>query len=157
MFRVGDKVIHWCYGLGEIIGLDEKILSGHKARYYVVRVQNLTIWVPMDDDIKSKLRPPTPKSEFKNLFAILRSPGEPLSNDRMERKTQIMEKMKNGSLEGICQVVRDLSSYRKERKLNDYDSVLLKRAHDFLIDEWKFSLFVPPAQAEQELTQLLEG
>ena len=90
MFQVGDKVIHWSYGLGEVIKLDEKTLAGQKARYYVVRVQNLTIWVPLDDAGKSNLRPPTPKSDFENLFAILRSPGEPLSSDRLERKTQLM-------------------------------------------------------------------
>jgi RNA polymerase-interacting CarD/CdnL/TRCF family regulator len=157
MFQVGDKVIHWSYGLGEIIKLDEKTLSGQKARYYVVRVQNLTIWVPLGDDGKSNLRPPTPKSDFENLFAILRSPGEPLSNDRLERKTQLMEKMKNGSLQEICQVVRDLSFLRRGKKLNDNDVAILKRAHDFLIDEWKLSMIVPPAQAERELIQLLAG
>ncbi len=157
MFQVGDKVIHWSYGLGEVIKLDEKTLSGQKARYYVVRVQNLTIWVPFSDDGNSHLRPPTPKSDFDHLFTILSSPGEPLSNDRLERKNQLMEKMKNGSLEEICQVVRDLTFLRRGKKLNDHDIAILKRAHDFLIDEWKLSMIVPPAQAERELTQLLEG
>ena len=27
-FQVGDQVIHWVYGLGEIVDLDEKVLAG---------------------------------------------------------------------------------------------------------------------------------
>jgi RNA polymerase-interacting CarD/CdnL/TRCF family regulator len=37
-FQVGDQVIHWVYGLGEIIHLVEKELSGKTDKYYVVQI-----------------------------------------------------------------------------------------------------------------------
>ena len=37
-FQVGDQVIHWVYGLGEIVDLDEKVLAGESASYYVLQV-----------------------------------------------------------------------------------------------------------------------
>ena len=39
-FQVGDQVIHWAHGLGVIIQLDEKSLSGHTQQYYVVETSN---------------------------------------------------------------------------------------------------------------------
>jgi len=37
-FQVGDQVIHWTLGLGEVIGLEERSLSGESALYYLVRI-----------------------------------------------------------------------------------------------------------------------
>jgi RNA polymerase-interacting CarD/CdnL/TRCF family regulator len=154
-FKVGDKVIHWVYGLGEVIQLDEKVLSGKKTPCYVVQIRDLTIWVPANEDGKRRLRLPTPGNEFDRLFAILGSPSEPLSSDRIERRTQLLEKMEDGKLESICRIVRDLSKYRQGKKLNDYEKSILERAQEFLLVEWKYSLFVPRAQAERELKHLL--
>ena len=81
-FNVGDPVMHWTYGLGHIIGLEERALSGQKALYYAVKVRDMTVWVPDDDGIGRRLRPPTTKNGFKRLLAILSAPAEPLPDDR---------------------------------------------------------------------------
>jgi RNA polymerase-interacting CarD/CdnL/TRCF family regulator len=154
-FHVSDQVIHWTYGLGEIVQLDEKVISEKKALYYVVRIRDLTLWVKADEHGEASLRRPTPGDEFKNLFDILRSPGEALSIDRLERKQHLQDRMRDGKLESVCRVVRDLTSYRLTRKLNDNDKSMLERAQNFLITEWKLSLSVTSTQAEHELARML--
>lgn len=154
-YQVGDKVIHWNYGLGEIIGLDEKFIHERQMLCYVVRIRDLTIWVEAEDTSGSSLRLPTPGGDFENLFTILHSPGEPLPIDRFERKIQLSDRMKDGKLVSICSVVRDLSFYRQAKKLNYNDKSTLDRAVSFLLDEWMFSLSVSLAQANSELGHLL--
>jgi RNA polymerase-interacting CarD/CdnL/TRCF family regulator len=154
-YQVGDQVMHWNYGLGEIIQMDEKVLSGQKTRCYVVKIRDLTLWVPIGETGKCSLRPPTPRSEFEAFFKILRSPGEPLPQDRYERKNQLQETLKDGKLEGVCRVVRDLYSYSRTKKLNDYDKAILTRAQDYLFSEWRQSLSISLAQAELELGRML--
>jgi RNA polymerase-interacting CarD/CdnL/TRCF family regulator len=154
-FQVGEKVIHWNYGMGEVLQLDEKPLDGQMTPCYVVRIRDLTIWVPIHPMGDSCLRLPTPRDEFENLFAILRSPGEILSNDRLERRTQLIEKIRDGKLESICQVVRDLSLYRQSKKLNDHDKTILARAQNFLLNEWRLALTISMPEAERELKLLL--
>jgi CarD family transcriptional regulator len=154
-FQVGDKVIHRSYGLGEIIELDEKELSGTKTRYYVVQVQNLTLWVPIESSHQSSLRFPTPENDFEKIFTILKSPAEPLSDDRLDRKNTLSALMNDGTLESVSQVVRDLSAYHQIKKLNDNDTSTLRRAMDFLLNEWKFALSVSASQAEHDLRLLL--
>ncbi len=158
-FHIGDQVIHWTYGLGKIVGLEEKLLSGKKALYYVVRIRDLTLWVRADGNgsDEGSLRRPTPGSEFKHLFDILRSPGEALAVDRLDRRLHLQDQMRDGKLEGVCRVVRDLTLLRLTKKLNDHDKTILERAHSYLITEWELSLSVPSAQAERELAQLLVG
>jgi RNA polymerase-interacting CarD/CdnL/TRCF family regulator len=154
-FQVGDQVVHWTYGPGEVIQLDEKALSGRTELYYVVQIRDMTLFVPKNDQAETSLRLPTPAEEFESLFTILKSPAESLSGDRWERKTQLTARMKDGRLESICQVIRDLVVFRQAKKLNDYDSAILDRAQNFLINEWQISLGVSRAQAEHELRDLL--
>jgi RNA polymerase-interacting CarD/CdnL/TRCF family regulator len=154
-FHVGDQVVHWSYGLGEIINLEEKELSGKNSLYYVVQIGELTLWVPVADNGKSSLRTVTPPAKFENLFEILRSRGEPLPSDRMERKSLLSERMREGRLEGICEVIRDLSLYKHKQKMNDMDTLLLRRAETFLLNEWTFSLPISLSKADETLKHLL--
>jgi RNA polymerase-interacting CarD/CdnL/TRCF family regulator len=112
--------------------------------------------VAADEPGKSTLRAPTPDEDFENLFQILQSPGDPLPADRYERKTALFERMKNGKLDSICSVIRDLKNYQHEKKLNDYDKLTMERAQNFLLTEWVYSRSVSWAEAKTELTRLLE-
>jgi CarD family transcriptional regulator len=155
-FHVGDTVVHWAYGPSEIVRQEEKAFSGSRKAYYVLRVGNMTIWVPSDDASHGSLRPPTSPNDFGRMFDILRAPGDPLSADRLERKSLLMERMKDGTLESKCRVVRDLRAHSRGKKLNESDVLILEQARNFLLSEWNLSLAVPRSQAENELNQMLE-
>lgn len=155
-FHVGDQVVHASYGPGEIVQLDEKELAGRKHKYYVVQIKDLTLYVPADQAENTSLRTPTPPSQFKTLFAIMTGTGETLSENRLERKAQLTEVMRDGTLESICRVIRDLTYYSRSKKLSETDSALLERARNFLLTEWQVSLDVPYSQAERDLRQLLD-
>ncbi|HEX2993676.1 MAG TPA: CarD family transcriptional regulator [Anaerolineales bacterium] len=156
-FHKGDTVMHWTYGIGQIVNLEERSLEGAKAIYYVVQVRDMTVWVPTDNKVRSRLRSPTPKSHFQRLLAILSSPSEPLPEDRLERKTRLLELLEAGRPESLCQVIRDLSAYQKQqvRPLNDNDQMILKQSRSTLLGEWGFVLSITHAQAEHELHRLL--
>ena len=142
-FKVGDKVIHWTYGLGEIMLIEEKMIHGHITNCYVVQITDLTIWVPIDELMQNSLRVPTPPKDFEKLFTILTSPGEKLVEDRMLRKNQLMEQLKDGQLASICRVVRDLTHFQRGAKLNDQERSMLERAIQSLLAEWTYSLGTP--------------
>jgi len=154
-FHEGDPVMHWTYGFGEVLRLEEREFSGQTTLYYEVQVRDLTVWVPADGNLESRLRPPTPQARFKRLLAILSGPGEPLPDDRQERKLRLQGLLKDGRAESLCRVISSLTSYRQVRPLNENDQALLKRAQNALLGEWGFVLSVTPAQAEIELQRLL--
>lgn len=156
-FEVGDKVVHRSYGYGEIVQLDRKELSGHSALYYVVKIRDLTLWVPAVDNQEGNLRPPTPAADFKHLFSILTGAGEPLPDDRLDRKQKLSDMMKEGTLESICRVICDLNLQQQTKKLNEHDVQVLERARQFLLSEWQLAFSVSAQQAERELDELLAG
>jgi RNA polymerase-interacting CarD/CdnL/TRCF family regulator len=156
-FKIGDPVMHWTYGFGEIVKLEERVLNDKSILYYAVKSSNLTIWVPADDNLESRLRPPTSPKEFEKLFKILTGSEEPLSDDRHERKTYLVELLKDGRAESLCRVIRDLFAYQKRKSLNENDQHLMKRVQSVLLGEWEFSLSVPPTQAASDLHRMLDN
>ena len=154
-FHAGDPVMHWTYGLGTVLRLEERNLSGEKALYYEVQIGDMTVWVPADDNLDSRLRTPTLAAKFMHLLTILSGPSETLPIDRQERKLLLLEWLKNGRAESLCRVIRSLSTYRNLRPLTDSDQALLKRSQNALLAEWGFALSVTPLQAEIELNRLL--
>ncbi len=156
-FQIGDMVMHWTFGLGKVLGLEERVISGQKTLYYEVKVRDLTVWVPADGNLKSRLRSPTPAAGFKKLFAILTGSRELLPENRQERKTRLLEQLSDGRAESLCRVVRDLSAYRQGKPFNETDQYFLKQVQNALLAEWGFSLSIPTFQAESELSRLLRS
>jgi len=154
-FQIGDKVIHCTFGLGEIANTEEKIVQGQLTNCYVVRTSDLTIWVPIDDLQQQSLRAPTPPGEFEKLSAILTDPSETLLEDRVLRKNQLLAQIKDGQLASICRVVRDLTYFKRSKKLNEQEKFILERATNSLLTEWNYSLGVPRTQAQQAMENLL--
>ena len=95
-FREGDSVMHCTYGLGKIVQLEERTLFGHTVMYYAVRIDDMTVWVPADEKLDSRLRTPTIEREFKRLFEILLGPGESLPDDRQARKELLRARLRDG-------------------------------------------------------------
>lgn len=154
-FQVGDSVVHGTYGPGVIVQVDQKVIAGSKTDCYVVKIDEITLWVPLNKADSGSLRPPTPAARFTELLKILGTPAQPLSRDRLERRTYLMEQLKGGTPEAICALVRDLSTLKRTGKMNDHDKIILERSLKFLLTEWEVVLSVPAHQAEQTLYRLL--
>ena len=150
-FHKGDTVMHWTYGLGQIIRLEERNISGSKILYYAVQIRDMTIWVPSDEELQHRLRAPTSKSGLSELIAILSRPGEPLPEDRLERRAFLLGLLRDGHTQSLCQIIRALHGYQKVRALNESDQSILKQARGSLLGEWGFVSSLTPAQAEHEL------
>jgi RNA polymerase-interacting CarD/CdnL/TRCF family regulator len=155
MFQAGDNVIHWAYGPGKIVKVEEKQVDNETLQYYKVQVNDLTIWVPLKETEKQRLRNPTPAREFKKLVKILSKGGEPLSEDRLKRKAELLGRLQAGKIDATCKVIRDLVCFARLKKLSESDSAILERAEKFLLDEWVISLETTPSDAREAMSRLL--
>lgn len=156
-FQEGDWVIHSSHGLGKVCGLEEKRLDGQSRHYYVVKLKsNMTLWVPVEQGDDCSLRKPYPQRKFKKIINLLSQDCEQLPEDRYQRQQALAERMRQGTSEAICRLVRDLSALHHQRKPNENDQHVLNRAREFLLSEWEYSLQVPVQEAERQLNRLLK-
>jgi RNA polymerase-interacting CarD/CdnL/TRCF family regulator len=154
--KVGDNVVHWIYGKGEIAAVADKGLPGQPCFYYVIEGNDQTVWVPVDEEGSSSLHLQTTRSDFELLINILRSQGEKMANNPYQRQDQLAERMQKASTEDLCLVIRDLSYRSRWGKLSSSDIRVMNHAQSFLLDEWELSLGTPREQARRELTWIIK-
>jgi CarD family transcriptional regulator len=154
-FQIGEKVIHSSFGFAEIVGIENKSISGKKQQFYVVKTKDMLIWVPTSDNPSIKIRLPSSKNDFQSCFNILRSTYSPFSTDRNIRKKTIQSKVNSGELTSLCEIIRDLSFYKLNNKINDSEKIILEKAILVLIDEWGFVFGITSSNARSELNKLL--
>jgi RNA polymerase-interacting CarD/CdnL/TRCF family regulator len=156
-FKIGDWVVHCTHGLGQVLAIEERMNNNKTALYYMVKLADLTIWVPADENQNSRLRLPANEAEFRRLLSTLSGPADQLPDDRRQRNLQLLEMLKDGSVGSLCRVLRNLAAHRHHRTWSEYDSALMNRVQKALIGEWSFILSVTPLDAQIELHRLLSA
>lgn len=155
-FHAGDTVMHWTHGLGKVIRRERRDVLGTRALYYAIQVGEMTIWVPVDDNVGKRLRRTTPRVRFKRALTLLTKPGEKLPTDRHERKLLLSEYLKDSRVESLVRIIRCLLDYRKQRSLNENDQAVMHRVQSTLVEEWGYVMDVTPGEARMQLSQLIE-
>jgi CarD family transcriptional regulator len=154
-FQIGDWVMHCTHGLGQVVAIEQRTMNDNQVLYYTVKVADLTIWVPVDENIKHRLRLPTSPAGFRQLLSILSEPAVSLPTDTRQRNLQLHDLLKDGEAESRCMAIRDLAAYRHNRSWSEHDRELMKHIQKTLIGEWSFSLSITPDEAEQALHRSL--
>ena len=154
-FKVGEVVVHSAHGVGKIVRLEEKRLGGQARLYYEVTTHTSTVWVPVDADEAYGLRSVTAKDELERCRGLLRSRPTSLNKDAHQRHLEIIGRLRQGSLQATCEVVRDLTARSWQKPLNEADSLSLRRAREGLCQEWAASGSMSLAEATGEVEALL--
>jgi RNA polymerase-interacting CarD/CdnL/TRCF family regulator len=155
-FKVGDHVVHIAHGVGRVVRLDEKRLSGQEARlYYEVSTQKGTVWVPIEAQPSVRLRRVTSETELARYRSLLKSRPASLDPDHRKRHLQLADRMKEGSFKVLCEVVRDLAAHGWRKPLSEGDTARLRKARQDLAEEWAAAAGISVEAAEQEIDALL--
>jgi RNA polymerase-interacting CarD/CdnL/TRCF family regulator len=66
-------------------------------------------------------------------------------------------RLRGGSFQTLCEVVRDLTARGRIKPLNEADSAALRRARAAMLQEWAAAAGVTPAEAAAEVDALLQA
>ncbi|MBL8056952.1 MAG: hypothetical protein JNK29_09660 [Anaerolineales bacterium] len=158
LFQVNDQVVHSTHGVGRVVQVVTKRFATAEARrYYEIAIDRNTVWVPVEAEAETvtELRLLTPRAELGRYRAVLQSQPAPLTPDHRQRRLEISQRLKNCSLQTVCEIVRDLSARGWQKPLNDVDATGLRRAQETLGREWAAAEGVSLAVALQEIEALL--
>jgi CarD family transcriptional regulator len=154
-FKVGDWVVHPLHGVGRVIALERKqFAAGPNQAYYEIAIAQGTLWVQVDSP-PAGLRGLTTKGELPQYRAVLQSSPMPLNKDYHQRRGELRERLKAGTLQSKCEVVRDLTAHGWAKRLSEPDAALLRATRDGLCREWAESEAVTVAEATHEVEELL--
>ena len=155
-FQIDDRVVYPACGVGRIAALVTKRFFEAEARqYYEVTIEKSTVWVPVDAGTTSGLRLLTSKEELARYRGVLRSRPVPLTLDPRQRRLDLLSQLRAGSLQNLCEIVRDLTARSWRKVLGEADKAALRRARDGLCQEWAAVDGVSVVQATEEVDALL--
>lgn len=158
VIKQDDWVVHSRHGVGQVVAVETReVESGDRKAYFRIDIDMGTVWVPVEG-VSRELRKLTPKGDLARYRSVLRSRPEPLSKDHRERLNLLRERLKDGSLEARCEVVRDLTALTWNKALNESSSVVLKATRRELCAEWAAAGGQLLTEASSEIgALLLEG
>jgi len=152
----GDHVVHPRFGVGTVVSIEVRHFSEPAPRlFYRVDFNNTTLWIPVPIPETGGLRPVTPKSDLSQYRQLLKSSPVPLDNDFRLRKLTLDERLKAGTFQALCEVVRDLRARHQIKSLSNYESSLYRQVHDALVNEWAASNKSSVEEATREIETLL--
>ena len=135
-FKVGDLAVYPAHGVGEIMAIERRAVSGEKHEFYIMKVieNGMTIMIPVDNVEAVGLRDVIAKKEIPKVYAVMKSKKDANTDNQTwnRRYREYMDKIKTGSLYDVAEVFRDLFLLKLtkdlsfgERKLYDTAQILL--------------------------------
>jgi CarD family transcriptional regulator len=157
IFAVGDRVVHPQHGVGQVIKLeDREFEAGVIRRYYEISIPGGgTVWVPVDVGPVG-LRKPAERSEIARCRKILASRPVPVSEDSRFLQSNLVARLKQGTIATFCEVVRDLHAYSEHKSMYGTIAGFYRVKKDVLCQEWAIVEGVTLPEAVQEIDSLLE-
>lgn len=137
-FKIDDRVVYPALGIGRVVALVMKCL--------------------VDAGAGSGLRPLTPRADLARYRDVLRSCPRPLTPNHRQRDADLRTRLRAGSFQDLCEVVRDLTARGWHKPLSERNSAAPRRSRDAVCKEWAATdgVSVPRATAGVKAL-LLEG
>jgi CarD family transcriptional regulator len=159
MFGIGDKVVHPTHGAGQVTGIKEQDLLEQYHRYYVIdlAVDDRTLMIPVSNAKEIGLRSISREAALSKVWRTLSGAGESLSDDYKKRQKRVQKKLKTGDVIKVAEVIRDLSTRKREDHLTSFDTKLFERAQQFLASEVALAEGVQVSEAEQMIYETLNN
>lgn len=156
MFQIGDKIFYPMHGACIVEAIEEKEILGEKQLYYILNMtlRNMQVMIPMGKTDNLEIREVVDSDILENVLATFQQgePG-PTVNPYQRRQRINMDKMKSGDIYEGAEVIRDLMSLSKNKKLGMQDKNMLDNARQMLISELVLVKGIAKEQAANLLNQ----
>src|SRR5512136_2436096 len=98
-FKVGDKAVYPAHGVGEVVAIESKEISGHSQTFYVLKIldNGMKVMIPTSNVNSIGLREVIRPQQVDEVFAILRKKEKAVDSTTWNRRyREYMEKIKTG-------------------------------------------------------------
>ena len=139
MFQVGEKIVYPGHGIGEIVSIESRTISGNSQNFYILKIidSDMKVMVPVDNSHSVGLRKITPRGEVQKIFDILKDRTNMVEDTQTwnRRHREYTEKINSGSVFEIAEVLRDLYVLKLDKDLSFGEKKMLDTARTLLVKE----------------------
>lgn len=159
-FKVGQMAVYPAQGVVEVVGVEQKEISGSPQKFYVLRIvdTDMRIMVPVSKAHEVGLRDVIGSDEIVEVFDILKEKEVHIDKQTWNRRYRgFMEKIKTGSLFEVAEVYRDLYRLKATKTLSFGERRMLDTAKNLIVKELSVARNTSPAKTERELERVFRA
>ena len=159
-FHVGEMAVYPAQGVAEVVGIEEKEISGNIHRFYVLRIvdTDMRIMVPLTKAQEVGLRQIIGEEEIAEVFEILREKEVHVDKQTWNRRYRgFMEKIKTGSLFEVAEVYRDLYRLKSSKTLSFGERRMLDTAKNLIVKELSVARKMNERKMEKEIERICQA
>jgi CarD family transcriptional regulator len=159
MFKVGDKIVYPMHGVGQIDGIEKKVILGKRSEYYMITIisNGMKVMIPVNNAKEIGIRSIIPKKDIKKVMAILSTEGEAIEEDWKLRYQNNIDKVKSGSIYEVAGVARDLFKRGSEKELSIMERKLYENAYQLITYEVAMSKNIAVDEAGNIVSEALSS
>ncbi len=159
-FKTGDLAVYPAHGVGKVIGVETREVSGIGTSFYIIKVldTDATIMVPVQNATHVGLRKVMQKSQVSEVYAILKDRDESAADTQTwnRRYREYTDKIKSGSVMELAKVLRDLYALKFDKELSFGERKMFDTAKTLLVKELSVAKKTNEDKIEEELYRLLQ-
>jgi RNA polymerase-interacting CarD/CdnL/TRCF family regulator len=155
LFGKGDWIVHARYGVGQVEGMEKKVLDGEKHIFLKVKTFNCMYWLPMAGMDADRIRPVTSEYRLNKALKLIRQAPAELPKDHNKRQKAIAQVFKDTSLYEMACMIRDLHGRQAEARLNFLEEDALKKLRAQFVNEWAIVKQTDRVELEAKLGEAL--
>ena len=156
-YATGDWIVHAHYGIGKIVGIEVKRISGEETSYFRIEATNSTFWMPMDQMDSEMSRPLSSQQEIQQAIDVLQQPPEEMSASHIERQGRIKRVRLENSPESSARLIRDLRAREREKGiLSQNERSAYGMLKQQVVEEWTIVMKTESEQVASMLDSMLE-
>jgi CarD family transcriptional regulator len=157
-FKVGDNAVYPGHGVGTVMAIETKEISGKKLEFYVVQMKEtgMRVLVPKGNTSSVGLRPVISKAEAERVMSILRDHPVKMDHQTWNRRyREYMEKIRTGSIYEIAEVLRALFVLRADKELSYGEKNMLENARRLIMVELSLAVEKSELESRPEMREML--
>lgn len=152
----GDWLVHCLYGLGQIVAVDSKEMFGDTKQYYVVKTEQITYWLPVDEIDPERIRPVASKKAFKEALEVLAQEPQKLDDNFRRRLIHIKNLINDGSLQSKAVLIRDITARDLQKDLHINEKKILENLQRQFMNELKEAEGIDEREAQKRIKEALK-
>lgn len=156
-FQVGEKVVYPNHGVATIENISSRAFANRFERFYLLRLtyNSLTVMVPFSHAQELRLRKLTRNGEVARVISFLSEGRCRRYQDWKDRFKENTEKMQEGSLLAVAEVLKTLLILQTQKPLSFREKKMLDRARHMVIAEISTSRCLSDTESARILDEAL--
>src|SRR5690242_1172814 len=154
---VGDRVVYPNQGVCRVTSVESKEVAGQTLTFVTMKREEdgAVVMVPEAKVRSIGLRKVAVRADVDRVFSFLRSDSDKANLDWKQRARTNVERMSQGGLMGLAEVVKGLQVLSELRPLPTKERELYDNARHLLVSELAAALDIPECNAEDAIDVVL--